>query len=92
MDIAVGEEVWVKPPNSRCTTRWGKGTVTEVLSKNKVAIDGMPRHILDIRRVSLPSEEGEVDAEVEVSEEEPLRRSHRERRRPAWMADYDTNY
>ena len=64
----MGEEVWVKPPNARCTTRWGRGKVTEVLSQNKVAVDGVPRHVLDIQRVSLPS-----DKEVEeVPQEERM--------------------
>ena len=26
--IRVGEEVWVKPPNARCTSQWGRGRVT----------------------------------------------------------------
>ena len=46
--ITVGEEV--------CTIRWGRGTVTKVLSKNKVTVDGVPCHILDIRKVSLSSD------------------------------------
>ena len=67
--IAVGEEMLVKPPNTRCTMRWGRGKVTEVLSQNKVALDGVPRHVLDIWRVSLPSDE-EV---AEVPQEEHTR-------------------
>ena len=31
--------------------------MTEVLSQNKVAVDGVPRHGVDIQRVSLPSDE-----------------------------------
>ena len=49
--IKVGDEVWVKPPNARCTTQWGKGRVTDIHSKNNVSIDGVPRHVLDIRRM-----------------------------------------
>ena len=55
--IAVGEKVWVKPHIVHCTMRWGRGKVTEVLSQNKVAVDGVPQHVLDIWRVSLPSDE-----------------------------------
>ena len=54
-DVAqVGEEVWVKPPHAKCTTHWGKGVVTRINSRNNVEIDGMPRHVLDIRRVVPP--------------------------------------
>ena len=49
--VQVGEEVWVKPPNARCTTQWGRGRVTAINSRNNVSVDGMPRHILDLRKV-----------------------------------------
>lgn len=54
--LQIGEEVWVKPPNAHCTTKWGKGRVTDVHSQNNVSVDGMPRHILDIRRVVTESD------------------------------------
>ena len=47
--IQIGEEVWVKPPNARCTMQWGRGVITDVQSPNNV--DGMPQHILDLRCV-----------------------------------------
>ena len=53
--ITVGEEVWVKLPDAWSTTRWGSGTVTEVLFKKKMTVDGVAR------RVSLPSDEEVVD-------------------------------
>ena len=52
--VKLGEEVWVKPPHARCTSHWQKGIVTGINSKNNVSVDGMPRHILDIRRVIYP--------------------------------------
>ena len=71
--VTVGEEVWVKPPNARCTTQWQKGRVTRINSRNNISVDGMPRHILDIRRVILPSESVEEPAEEgEEQEEEAL--------------------
>ena len=71
--VTVGEEVWVKPPNARCTTQWQKGRVTRINSRNNISVDGMPRHILDIRRVILPSESVEETAEEgEEQEEEAL--------------------
>ena len=57
----------MKPPHASRTTSWGRGTVTKVLSKNKVTVDGVLRHVLDIQRVSLPSDEEVVD---EVPQEE----------------------
>ena len=71
--MTVGEEVWVKPPNARCTTQWQKGQVTGINSRNNISVDGMPRHILDIRRVILPSESVEEPVEEgEEQEEEAL--------------------
>lgn len=41
----------MKPRDARCTTRWRKGIVTHVNSENNVSVDGMPRHVLDVRPV-----------------------------------------
>lgn len=46
----VGDAVWVKPPGNRCDTRFTRGTVSEVKSDVAVVVDGMPRHIRDLRR------------------------------------------
>ena len=58
----VGDQVLVKPPGARCTTRWPTGQVTSVVSNNTVLVDGTPRHVLDIRRLapegSVASEKG----------------------------------
>ena len=45
----VGDDVWVKPPNGRCDTRYGKGRVTGVVSPHTVEVDGIPRHVRDLR-------------------------------------------
>ena len=88
--INIGEEVWVKPPDAKCTSQWKRGTVTDVHSPNNLSVDGIPRHVLDVRRVILPSESSEEDgSQEEVQEVEVVpRRSRRERRQPAWMQDY----
>ena len=52
--VTVGEEVWVKPRDARCTSEWRRGTVTDVHSSNNVSVNGIPRHILDVRRVINP--------------------------------------
>jgi len=41
----VGDSVWVKPPGSRCDTSFVNGVVTNLA----VEVDGMPRHIRDLR-------------------------------------------
>ena len=89
-NISVGDQVWVKPGHARCTTKWGRGVVTEVNSSNNVSIDGMPRHILDVRRV-VPADEYEcvgVEEEGGSAEQPQPRRSGRVRRPPQWLADY----
>uniref|UniRef100_A0A5S6QBG4 Integrase catalytic domain-containing protein n=1 Tax=Trichuris muris TaxID=70415 RepID=A0A5S6QBG4_TRIMR len=52
-----GDLVWVKPPGARCDTRYHKGTVTEVISDRAVEVDGMPRHIRDLRRRAATGEQ-----------------------------------
>lgn len=96
--INLGDEVWVKPPHARCTTQWRKGIVTGLNSKSNVSVDGMPRHILDIRRVvclddeeDRNDEDGDDDtAEADYQEVEERRYPLRDRRPPAWLRDYET--
>ena len=45
----VGDHVWVKPPNNRCTKRFNGGRVTGILSQQSVEVDGVPRHVRDLR-------------------------------------------
>ena len=47
----VGDNVWVKIPHGRCTTQFGKGTITGVYSPHSVLVDRTPRHIKDVRLV-----------------------------------------
>ena len=94
--VNVGDEVWVKPPDSRCTSQWGRGVVTKVNSVNNVEVGGMPRHVLDLRKVVQPfGDTGEdrelavTSAEEEVAEMDVRRNPVRERRAPAWQKDYE---
>ena len=48
-EYRVGDEVWVKPPHGRCDTRYGTGKVTGVISQHAVEVDGVPRHVRDLR-------------------------------------------
>lgn len=97
--IKLEDEVWVKPPHARCTTRWQKGIVTGLNSRSNVSVDGMPRHILDLRRVvrldgeeTQDGEEGPTDTSgtdcQEVGDEQ--RYPRRNRRPPAWLENYET--
>ena len=49
-EFSVGDKVWVKPPAARCTTFWNPGIVTGINSKYNIEIDGVPRHLRDVRR------------------------------------------
>ena len=82
--VQIGEEVWVRPGDARCTTRWGRGYVTGVNSANNIEVDGVPRHILDVRPVVEEVPEG-LTANVE---DEIRRYPRRDRHAPTWMRDY----
>lgn len=47
----VGQRVFVKPGQSTCTTVWPEGRVTRVANDLQVEVDGIPRHIADVRLV-----------------------------------------
>lgn len=51
-EFSIGESVFVKPKNPRCTSRWVQGVVTGHFSPTTVEVDGRPHHIADVRRVS----------------------------------------
>ena len=96
--IRIGDEVWVKPPDKRCTSLWKKGVVTNINSSNNVSVDNMPRHILDIRRV-INEEQHDSSDEVhsmeaiqspsELPQDPEPRYPRRDRRPPEWAADYE---
>ncbi|KAG1650082.1 Large subunit GTPase 1 [Nymphon striatum] len=58
--FAVGDEVWVKPPIPSCTRQWSLGIVSDVVSRYVVRVDGMPRHVKDIRKRRYGSNRGVV--------------------------------
>lgn len=91
--VSVGDEVWVKPADARCTSRWARGTVTKVNSASNVEVDHMPRHVLDIRSVegfdqSVP-EQDEVQDEGQDNRETERRYPGRARQAPVWHGDYE---
>ena len=44
----LGDTVWVKLPNSRCTTSFQRGQITGIVSEQAVLVNGTPRHVRDI--------------------------------------------
>ena len=48
----VGDAVWVRPPGNTCDTRFIPGTVTKVTSDLAVEVNGVSRHIRDLRRAT----------------------------------------
>ena len=41
--------MWVKTQGTRCNTKYRVGTVTGVVSDHTVEVDGIPRHVRDMR-------------------------------------------
>ena len=86
--VQIGDEVWVCPGSAHCSTQWNRGFVTGINSDNNVEIDGIPRHILDVRRVVLDEPEQEPEQPGGAAGEEGRRFPRRDRVAPIWMRDY----
>ena len=83
----MGDSVYVKPPNARCTSMWPLGKITGTLSGMQVEVNGTPRHVADVQR-AITDNQTEKPQETNVTDEE---RSTCERRAPAYLDDYVTN-
>lgn len=59
---SVGQWVFVKPPHARCTDQWPRGKVTALPPGLAVEVDGVPRHIADVRPVPEASHEATMPA------------------------------
>ena len=46
-----GDQVYVKPGKARCDTMWRRGIVTRVQADHVVEVDGVNRHVADVRHV-----------------------------------------
>ena len=77
----------MKPGNCRCTTEWKQGTVTKVNSSNNVDIDGIARHILNIRRI-IHDEDNDGANNGDEPTIAPRIHPHRDRVPPEWMRDF----
>lgn len=45
----IGDRVWIKHPSRKCNARSSLGTVTRSLSAQKIEVDGIPRHVRDLK-------------------------------------------
>ena len=71
-DVAGDEAtVLVKPPEARCHTKYKLGTVTKVVSEQTMEVDGMPRHVRDLRS-AIPPETAPTRAQIFISDDEEL--------------------
>ena len=56
---SVGDKVWVRDPSRRCDVPSSLGTVTRIVSPQCLDIDGIPRHVRDLRLAIVQSQESE---------------------------------
>ena len=63
--------MWVKPSENRCHTKYKLGTVTRVVSEQTMEVDGMPRHVRDLRS-AVPPETAPTTAQSFMSDDEEL--------------------
>jgi hypothetical protein len=48
----IGDSVYVKPANARCDTEWKTATVSNVVADTVVEVNGVNRHVADVRATS----------------------------------------
>ena len=72
--FSVGDRVWVRHPSRRCDVRSTEGSVTGVVSSQNVEVDGMPRHVRDLRQATSapPPRQSVVHQGVAAEDESPL--------------------
>lgn len=62
----IGDVVFVKPADVRCDVRYKTGVVTGVVSEHAVEVDGVPRHVRDLRSVWIPDDGGPAHSSSEL--------------------------
>ncbi|XP_043237710.1 uncharacterized protein LOC122389602 [Amphibalanus amphitrite] len=65
-----GDAVWVRPPGARCHTQYEQGVVTRTLSEQAVEVNGVPRHVRELRHRLQQDHEAEDDSDS--SEKGPM--------------------
>lgn len=92
----VGDRVFVKPPQSSCMQPWKEGEITGIVSELSVEVNGVPRHVADVRGV-VPSVvlTNSVDTgECVADDDAALGEVHVRPRRdvplfPRWFSDFE---
>jgi len=59
--FSVGQKVFVKPGEARCTQKWRTGQVTEIGPGTQIQVEGIPRHVADVR--AAPNDERSINPE-----------------------------
>ena len=67
----IGDRVWVKPPDSRCTSKFKKGLLIDVISEQSVSVNGTQHHVKDLCP-TLKTPPSVSDSKQESSESELL--------------------
>ncbi|XP_043214663.1 uncharacterized protein LOC122378020 [Amphibalanus amphitrite] len=89
--FSIGDRVWIKDPSRRCDVPSAKGTVTQVLSAQSVEVDGIPRHVRDLRHVTDQGpDRAAAPAPHSDRDDEPLLISVQQRRRALGGAEDDS--
>ena len=70
----MGDHVWVKSLNARCTTKFGSGKIDEIISPQTMLIDGIPHHVKDVHPCCASStlEDNEEDNAQFKDDPDPL--------------------
>ena len=71
----LGDIVYIKPVNTKCTTVWKKGLVTALVCNTAAMVNGITRHIGDLRLCHADPKEVETDS-VEVSVDSLVENHH----------------
>ncbi|XP_065650805.1 uncharacterized protein LOC136078924 [Hydra vulgaris] len=64
----IGEKVYVRPSDAKCTSVWKIGTVTDILTNTNIEIDGVPRYVRDVR-IAPASNSSNASRKIVISEE-----------------------
>ena len=69
---AEGDSVWMRPPQARCDRQFDRGVVQRVLSDQAVEVNGVPRHIRDLRRRTEATQAETPPSRNARAEDEPM--------------------
>lgn len=64
-----GDRVYVKPVNAKCSSKWQVGRVTDIVSDCVVEVNGVNRHVADVRHANDNARDGCVIGDRDVNDE-----------------------